>query len=107
MRHRCRASRDVPRKAPDRIILTSPMLASSPTTPNMKNVGNYRCELLAIAQGEITNDDFTVGTIHGPTAVDSWVVWQDPAPGSKQPAGTAIELWTVDQPAPTCPMPPP
>ena len=37
----------------------------------------------------------------------SWVMWQDPQPGSKHAPGTAIDLWTVDQPAPTtCPAPP-
>jgi eukaryotic-like serine/threonine-protein kinase len=77
-----------------------------PPTPNMKNVGDYRCELLALAQGEIGNDEFTVGTISGPNNPDSVVVWQDPSPGAKREAGSAIDLWTVDQPAATCPAAP-
>ena len=94
-----------PAPTPQRTPVPTP--PPPPPTQNMKNVGDYRCQLLAIAKNAIGLDDFTVGTINGPTAVDSWVVWQDPAPGSNQPAGSAIDLWTVDQPAPTCPAPPP
>jgi beta-lactam-binding protein with PASTA domain len=78
-----------------------------PPTQNLKTVGDYQCRLLLLAQGEITNNELTVGTISGPNAPESWVIWQDPAPGSKRPPGTAIDLWTVDQPAPTtCPQAP-
>jgi eukaryotic-like serine/threonine-protein kinase len=78
-----------------------------PATPKPQNVGNYMCNLLAIAQGAIQDDNFTVGTIHGPEAPESWVIWQDPQPGAKRLPGAAIELWTVDQPAPTtCPQQP-
>jgi serine/threonine-protein kinase len=76
-------------------------------TPRPQNVGNYMCNLLAIAQGAIQDDNFTVGTIHGPAAPESWVIWQDPQPGAKRLPGAAIDLWTVDQPAPTtCPQQP-
>ena len=78
-----------------------------PPTQNLKNVGDYRCVLLALASSEISNDAFQVGTITGSQDPASIVMWQDPQPGSKRPPGTAIDLWTVDQPAPTtCPAPP-
>jgi hypothetical protein len=78
-----------------------------PPTQNLRNVGDYRCVLLALAESEIGNDGFQVGTITGSQDPASIVTWQDPAPGSKQPPGTAINLWTVDQPAPTtCPAAP-
>jgi serine/threonine-protein kinase len=76
-------------------------------TPGPITVGEYRCVLLLFAQVEIENDGFQVGTIHGPDQADTYVVWQDPAPGLKRPRGTEIELWTVEQPAPTtCPAAP-
>ena len=78
-----------------------------PPTQNLKNVGDYRCQLLALAKSEIAGDGFQVGTITGSQDDTSWVTWQDPQPGSKHAPGTAIALWTVDQPAPTtCPAPP-
>jgi serine/threonine-protein kinase len=78
-----------------------------PPTQNLRNVGDYRCVLLALASSEISNDGFQVGTINGPQPPESWVMWQDPQPGSKHAPGTAIDLWTVDQPAPTtCPAAP-
>jgi hypothetical protein len=78
-----------------------------PATPRPQNVGNYMCTLLAIATGAIQDDNFTVGNITGPNAAESWVFWQDPQPGTKRLPGTAIDLWTVDQPAPTtCPQQP-
>jgi serine/threonine-protein kinase len=77
-----------------------------PPTQDVRNVGDYQCQLLALAQSEIGNDSFTVGTINGPTTPEAWVIWQDPQPGAKQAPGSAIDLWTVDQPAPTtCPIP--
>jgi serine/threonine-protein kinase len=78
-----------------------------PPTQNLRNVGDYRCVLLALASSEISNDGFQVGTITGSQDPASIVMWQDPQPGSKRPPGSAINLWTVDQPAPTtCPSPP-
>jgi eukaryotic-like serine/threonine-protein kinase len=78
-----------------------------PPTQNLRNVGDYRCVLLALAESEIGNDGFQVGTITGSQDPASIVTWQDPAPGSKHSPGTAINLWTVDQPAPTtCPAAP-
>jgi eukaryotic-like serine/threonine-protein kinase len=77
-----------------------------PATPKPQNVGNYMCTLLALAKADLEADDFTVGNISGPNADDSWVIWQQPQPGTKRLPGTAIDLWTVDQPAPTtCPQP--
>ena len=85
----------------------TPVPTEPPATPNRQNVGDYRCQLLALAQFGIDEDGFTVGTIHGPENPDSWVIWQDPQPGARRLVGTAIELWTVDQPAPTtCPQQP-
>jgi len=78
-----------------------------PATPKPQNVGNYTCTLLALATGAIQDDNFTVGNITGPNAAESWVFWQDPQAGTKRLPGTAIDLWTVDQPAPTtCPQQP-
>jgi beta-lactam-binding protein with PASTA domain len=77
-----------------------------PATPKPQNVGNYMCTLLALAKADVQNDGLTVGSISGPNADDSWVIWQQPQPGTKRLPGTAIDLWTVDQPAPTtCPQP--
>jgi serine/threonine-protein kinase len=77
-----------------------------PATPKPQNVGNYMCTLLALAKADLQADDFEVGNISGPNADDSWVIWQQPQPGTKRLPGTAIDLWTVDQPAPTtCPQP--
>jgi eukaryotic-like serine/threonine-protein kinase len=78
-----------------------------PPTQNLRNVGDYRCQLLALAKADIADDGFQVGTINGSQDDASWVMWQDPQPGSKHAPGTAIDLWTVDQPPPTtCPAPP-
>jgi eukaryotic-like serine/threonine-protein kinase len=75
-------------------------------TPKPQNVGDYMCNLLALEQAAIADDGFTVGSISGPNAPDSWVIWQNPQPGTKRLPGTAIDLWTVSQPAPTdCPQP--
>ena len=58
-------------------------------------------------QDEIENDGFEVGSISGPNADEAVVVWQQPQPGAERPAGIEIDLWTVDQPAPTtCPAEP-
>jgi len=77
-----------------------------PPTPKPQNVGDYMCNLLALEESAISDDNFTVGSISGPNNPDSWVIWQDPQPGTKRLPGTAIDLWTVDQPAPTtCPQP--
>jgi eukaryotic-like serine/threonine-protein kinase len=77
-----------------------------PPTPKPQNVGDYMCNLLALEESAIADDNFTVGSISGPNNPDSWVIWQDPQPGTKRLPGTAIDLWTVDQPAPTtCPQP--
>jgi beta-lactam-binding protein with PASTA domain len=76
-------------------------------TPKPQNVGNYMCQLLALAEGAIQDDGFEVGNVSGPDAPEAWVVWQAPQPGAKRLPGTAIDLWTVDQPAPTtCPQQP-
>jgi eukaryotic-like serine/threonine-protein kinase len=78
-----------------------------PPTQNLRNVGDYRCQLLALAKADIADDGFQVGTINGSQDDASWVMWQDPQPGSKHAPATAIDLWTVDQPPPTtCPAPP-
>jgi eukaryotic-like serine/threonine-protein kinase len=98
-------------KGPEPTPTPAPTAPPPPTpppatpTPGPRTVGEYRCELLAIAEGEIDLDGFTVGNISGPNSPEAMVVWQAPAPGLKRTPGTAIDLWTVDQPAPTCPIP--
>jgi eukaryotic-like serine/threonine-protein kinase len=77
-----------------------------PPTQNLRNVGDYRCQVLDVAKADIANDGFQVGTITGPNNDVALVTWQDPQPGSKHPPGSTIDLWTVDQPAPTCPASP-
>ena len=85
----------------------TPPPPTPPPTPKPQNVGAYTCQLLALAESDIEGDNFAVGNISGPNAPDSWVIWQDPQPGTKRLPGTAIDLWTVDQPAPTtCPQQP-
>jgi beta-lactam-binding protein with PASTA domain len=66
-------------------------------------VGEYRCTLLALAESEISNDGFTVGSVSGPDDPASIVVAQDPAPGTKRPPLSEINLTVVAQPAETCP----
>jgi eukaryotic-like serine/threonine-protein kinase len=72
-------------------------------TPTAPTVHDYRCTLLAIAQAQIQNDGFTVGSVSGPNDPASIVVAQDPAPNTLQPFGTAINLTVVSAPAETCP----
>jgi serine/threonine-protein kinase len=72
-------------------------------TPSKLTVGEYRCTLLAIAQAQIQNDGFTLGSVSGPNDPSSLVVAQDPAPNTQQSPGTPINLTVVTEPAPTCP----
>ncbi|MBI2781977.1 MAG: Stk1 family PASTA domain-containing Ser/Thr kinase [Chloroflexi bacterium] len=72
-------------------------------TPQMLTVHDYRCTLLALAQSQIQNDGFTLGTLSGPNDPASIVVAQDPAPDTVKVAGTAINLTVVAAPAATCP----
>ena len=84
----------------------TPTQPPPPPTPKPQNVGNYMCNLLGLEKVAIDGDGFTVGNIAGPNDDNAWVIWQDPQPGTKRLPGTAIDLWTVDQPAPTtCPQP--
>jgi len=77
-----------------------------PPTPKPQNVGSYMCDLLGLERIAITDDGFSVGNISGPNDDSAWVIWQDPQPGTKRLPGSAIDLWTVSQPAPTtCPQP--
>jgi beta-lactam-binding protein with PASTA domain len=69
-------------------------------------VGDYRCTLLVLARAEIQNDGLAVGSVSGPNDDAAVVVWQNPEPGDVVPPGTAVDLTTVDAPAPTCPAPP-
>jgi hypothetical protein len=66
-------------------------------------VHDYRCTLLEIAQAEIQNDHFALGSVSGPNDPASIVVAQDPAPNTQEPAGTPINLTVVSAPAETCP----
>ncbi len=85
----------------------TPTPVPPPTPEPDLTVDDYRCQLLALARADIVNDGFEVGDITGPTDDASWVIWQEPQPDSEEPSGTEIDLWTVDQPAPTtCPQEP-
>ena len=95
-----------PTPAPTPVPTPTPKPTPVPTptpAPTMLKVGEYRCTLLAIAQAEIENDHFQVGTITGPNDPASIVVAQDPAPNTLANAGTNINLTVVSAPAPTCP----
>jgi hypothetical protein len=70
----------------------------------MLTVDDYRCQLLALAQADIQNDGFALGSVSGPNDPASWVVAQDPAPDSVRPPLTEIHLTVVEQPAETCPI---
>jgi serine/threonine-protein kinase len=72
-------------------------------TPSKLTVGDYRCTLLAIAQSQIQNDGFALGSVSGPNDPASIVVAQDPAPNSLASPGTQINLTVVSAPAETCP----
>ena len=69
----------------------------------MLQVGEYRCTLLALAEAEIENDHFHVGTISGPNDQASIVVQQDPLPNTLASSGASINLTVVSAPAATCP----
>jgi beta-lactam-binding protein with PASTA domain len=95
-----------PTPAPTPPPTPTPTQPPPPPTPKPQNVGDYMCNLLALEEAAIGDDGFMVGSISGPSDPDSWVIWQDPQPGTKRLPGTAIDLWTVSQPAPTdCPQP--
>jgi len=95
-----------PEPTPTAAPTAQPTPPPPPPTQNLRTVGDYQCQLLALAQSEISNDSFTVGAINGPSTPEAWVIWQDPQPGANVTPGSAIDLWTVDQPAPTtCPIP--
>jgi len=95
-----------PTPAPTPPPTPTPTQPPPPPTPRPQNVGNYMCDLLGLERIAIQDDNFTVGSISGPNDDSAWVIWQDPQPGTKRLPGTAIDLWTVSQPAPTtCPQP--
>ncbi|HEY4227829.1 MAG TPA: Stk1 family PASTA domain-containing Ser/Thr kinase [Candidatus Limnocylindrales bacterium] len=80
----------------------APVITPKPT-PSTLTVKDYRCTLLAIAQAQIQNDGFALGSVSGPNDPASIVVAQDPAPNTQQPPGTPINLTVVAAPAETCP----
>jgi serine/threonine-protein kinase len=69
-------------------------------TPGPVNVGDYTCQTLEDATTNIGDDGFSGGVLTpvspGSPAQDWLVVGQDPAPGSKQPLGTEIDLMVGD-----------
>jgi serine/threonine-protein kinase len=70
-------------------------------TPAPANVGDYRCVTLEVASTAIDADGFAVGTVTteppGASPGTTWIVTaQDPAPGSKRPAGTPINVVLSD-----------
>jgi beta-lactam-binding protein with PASTA domain/tRNA A-37 threonylcarbamoyl transferase component Bud32 len=95
-----------PTPAPTPVVTPKPPPTPTPTptpAPTMLQVGEYRCTLLAIAQAEIDNDHFQVGTISGPNDPASIVVQQDPLPNTLASSGASINLTVVSAPAATCP----
>jgi serine/threonine-protein kinase len=92
-----------PTPAPTPPPTPTPTPPPTPTpTPAPANVGDYRCVTVSDAGTAITGDGFTVGSVvSDPPGTDpvpgTWVVTaQDPTPGSKQPAGTSIDLTARD-----------
>jgi beta-lactam-binding protein with PASTA domain len=69
----------------------------------MRTVGDYRCTLLALAQSQIQNDGFALGSVSGPNDPASIVIAQDPAPDSQRVVGTEIDLTVAAPPLETCP----
>jgi beta-lactam-binding protein with PASTA domain/tRNA A-37 threonylcarbamoyl transferase component Bud32 len=80
----------------------TPVITPKPT-PVILTVKDYRCTLLAIAQAQIQNDGFALGTVSGPNDPASIVVAQDPAPNTQVAPLTPINLTVVSAPAETCP----
>ncbi len=77
-------------------------------TPAPANVGNYVCLAVGVAKTTITGDGFAVGTISPEggtgTVTDAWFVTaQSPAPGTRQPANTPIDLTAAATKPITCP----
>jgi len=72
-------------------------------------VADYRCLTLAEATAAITGDHLVVGTVTaqpaGYTAApESIVIEQSPAPGTKHPQGTPVDLVVYDPASlATCP----
>jgi eukaryotic-like serine/threonine-protein kinase len=95
-----------PTPTPSPTPVPTPTPAPTPTpvpTPQMLTVHDYRCVPLALAEAEIQNDGFTLGSVSGPNDPASLVVAQDPAPETVKMAGSAINLMVVTLPAETCP----
>jgi len=95
-----------PAPTPTPVVTPKPQPTPVPTptpAPTMLQVGEYRCTLLALAEAEIENDHFHVGTISGPNDQASIVVQQDPLPNTLASSGASINLTVVAAPAPTCP----
>ena len=68
-------------------------------------IGNYQCEDLATARGQIEANGLTVGTVQpdSPPRDDSWVViQQQPLAGAVVDPGSAVALTVVD-PTTSCP----
>jgi serine/threonine-protein kinase len=80
----------------------APTPPPTPTpTPGPINVGNYVCTTLEQARTNIDADSFQEGNVTteppGGAFDQAWIVVdQQPNPGTKQPAGTAIDLVVAD-----------
>jgi beta-lactam-binding protein with PASTA domain len=97
-----------PTPTPSPTPIPTPPPPPPPTpTPAPVSVADYRCDVVGIARVRIENDRLVVGSITDPSDDNAMVVWQDPEPGTVVPPGTAVNLITVKQPAPTCPDPNP
>jgi eukaryotic-like serine/threonine-protein kinase len=95
-----------PTAAPTEAPTPTPSPAPTPSPVADLTVGDYRCITVAVAQSQLESDGFTLGTVTKPSGSDpSWPVGeQSPAPDSKEPPGSRIDL-TVYDPASlaTCP----
>jgi eukaryotic-like serine/threonine-protein kinase len=96
-------------KGPEPTPSPTPTPTPSPTptptpapTPVPLTVGDYRCVALTIAEAQVAVDGFTLGTVT-PGAQPDWIVTgQNPAPGTKAPPGSKVNLDAEAAPA-TCP----
>jgi beta-lactam-binding protein with PASTA domain len=93
----------VPTATPTPPPTATPTPKPTPTpTPPPANVGIYTCMTLEEATTKIDADGFAMGTVTSdPAGTDpvptTWIVTQqDPTPGQKVPAGTAINLVAMD-----------
>jgi eukaryotic-like serine/threonine-protein kinase len=87
-----------PTEAPTEAPTPTPTQAPTSTPAADLTVGDYRCLAFSDAQSQIEADGFTLGKVTTPPGFDTtWPVGsQDPAPGSKEPPGSRIDVVVYD-----------